>query len=196
MQLCPDCKSDTVERTSSTTLRVIGCLVLIFIIPFGLFFAWIPFVLPHTFRCHNCKRQGNESDLMHVDWRERDELLAEDRQLGQKLDPLKEYWFEQMASLYKITDVNHMYILVKVSEASTTAFQIHDIIDNSLQVKNLDTRLEPFTYTAYDWEPTDFGKNLFTAAEMELIVKRDYRGLKEHLQKSNRLIQPFHVIER
>ncbi|MDQ0254008.1 hypothetical protein J2S74_001381 [Evansella vedderi] len=196
MQLCPECKSDTVQRTSSTPLRVILCLILIFIIPFGLFFAWIPFVFPHTFECKNCGKQGNESELKQVDWREREMLLVNEKAFGNRLQPIMEYWFEQMGYLYKITMENHMFVLVKVSEQEVVAYHIHDLKDSNFLVQSLSGKLAVFTDTEFDWEPTSFGEKLFTSDEIQFIQNRDYSGLKDHLHKNTQLVQPFNVYEK
>ncbi|MFZ5944682.1 MAG: hypothetical protein ACOYVD_11265 [Bacillota bacterium] len=75
MKLCPECKSDSIERSSSTGVRVVVCIILLFI-PYGLFICWIPFVFSHTYRCNICGTDVKESDLIDLDWREKELMLG------------------------------------------------------------------------------------------------------------------------
>ncbi|WP_307323354.1 hypothetical protein [Evansella vedderi] len=131
-----------------------------------------------------------------MDWREREMLLVNEKAFGNRLQPIMEYWFEQMGYLYKITMENHMFVLVKVSEQEVVAYHIHDLKDSNFLVQSLSGKLAVFTDTEFDWEPTSFGEKLFTSDEIQFIQNRDYSGLKDHLHKNTQLVQPFNVYEK
>lgn len=79
MKVYPECKSDMLEETSSIALRVIVCLILIFFIPLGIFFCWIPFVFPRKYACRNC---GSDVPTPEdIDWREIEEKKQEYKEL-------------------------------------------------------------------------------------------------------------------
>lgn len=88
MKVCPECKSDMLEETSSTVLRVIICLILIFIIPFGIFFCWIPFVFSRKYVCKNCG--SDVSTPEDIDWREIDEKKQEYKEVQENKRRAKE----------------------------------------------------------------------------------------------------------
>jgi len=73
MMHCPACKSDSIEKNSSIGLRVIACIILLFI-PYGIFLCWIPFIIPYTFTCKVCGYSANENELISIDWREKEKL--------------------------------------------------------------------------------------------------------------------------
>src|SRR5690554_4192399 len=126
MKLCPECKSDSLVKTSSTGLRVIVCVVLLFI-PYGLFFCWIPFVFPHSYRCNICGAELKAPDLLDLDWREREVLMEKHKQLETKLNPMLEHWVQdQQGSLGKIVKSKGQFLLLQVAKKDVKPFRIVD----------------------------------------------------------------------
>src|SRR5699024_2418698 len=111
MELCPNCYSDNVERTSSTGLRVVVCIILLFI-PFGLLICWVPSAFPHTYRCKHCANEGKEEELLSVDWRERETFIEKEKMLKETIDPLIGKWFERQGNLYTFRMWDEQFILI------------------------------------------------------------------------------------
>jgi DNA-directed RNA polymerase subunit RPC12/RpoP len=98
MKVCPECKSDMLEETSSTALRVVACIVLLFI-PFGIFFCWIPFVFPRNYACKNCGADVPTPE--ELDWREIDEKKQEYKEIKENKQSMVE---EKEVQVYKVDD--------------------------------------------------------------------------------------------
>jgi hypothetical protein len=191
MKLCPECKSDSLVRTSSTGLRVIVCVVLLFI-PYGLFFCWIPFVFPHSYRCNICGAGIKEHDLLSLDWRERDVLTEKHRQLEAKLSPMLEQWVEdQQGSLGKIVKSKGQFLLLQVAGKDVNPFRIVDyaaleqadelVLSEKVSAEFKVFGIPPLGYTpprARDDQPSDqphrrlteLGRQLLSEREVELIT--------------------------
>jgi hypothetical protein len=188
MMLCPKCKSDTVERTSSTGARVIVCIILLFI-PFGFLFCWIPFVFPHTYKCNVCGNEGKEEELLNVDWRERDDLMKEYENLGQKLYLLEDKWIKnQHSNLCKIVKTSGKVYLLELTESNNIGtYRILHYIEgedlNTVIVKNIS---EDFSVMAKGEDNilflTSFGKELITLEEFEEIVSGSFVQWMENQQ--------------
>jgi DNA-directed RNA polymerase subunit RPC12/RpoP len=99
MKVCPECKSDMLEETSSTALRVVVCLILIFFIPFGIFFCWIPFAFPRKYACKNCG--ADVPTPQELDWREVDEKKQEYKEVQENKRSMAD---EKEVQVYR---VNH-----------------------------------------------------------------------------------------
>lgn len=116
MKLCPKCKSDSLEMTSSPGLRVLACIVLLFI-PFGIFLCWLPFVLPHSYRCRICGAKLEAGALLELDWRERDVLMEKHRLLEAKLAPLAGAWLkDQDGTAHKIVQARGQFLLLQLNK--------------------------------------------------------------------------------
>jgi transcription initiation factor IIE alpha subunit len=87
MKVCPECKSDLLEDTSSTALRVVVCIVLLFI-PFGIFICWVPFIFPRNYACKNCG--ADVPTPQDIDWREFEEKKEEYKELQENKRVKKE----------------------------------------------------------------------------------------------------------
>jgi quinol-cytochrome oxidoreductase complex cytochrome b subunit len=78
MKLCPNCKSDLIERHNYYVIKIIVAIILLFI-PFGFFICWLPFVLSGNYHCKNC---GEEfPDAKEIDWREFEKMKQEKQQM-------------------------------------------------------------------------------------------------------------------
>lgn len=134
MQVCRVCKSDNLERTSSTGLRIFCCIVLLFI-PFGLFFCWIPFVLEHKYDCNNCGTQSKASELLSVDWRERESYLEEYRKLESRLSTCINKWLQyDMTSIYKIVLYKGQLFAIEFNGKFLDAFRIKKVSDDNKKI--------------------------------------------------------------
>lgn len=125
MKICPECYSDNVERTSSIGVRLIICILLLFI-PFGIFICWIPFVFPHRFICKVCGKDDKEELLVDVDWRESEILLENQKTLENNLKSKFDKWFILEDNLYKVVKVRGYLLLVKVTEKNIDTLLIKD----------------------------------------------------------------------
>jgi len=101
VKLCPECKSDSIEKSYSIGLRVVVCIILLFI-PFGIFFCWIPFVFPYTYRCKVCGTDVKEEELIDIDWREKEIMLEQYKIFEEKLAPFLDKWFLEKEKVYKV----------------------------------------------------------------------------------------------
>lgn len=189
MKLCPECKSDSLARTSSTGLRVIVCVVLLFI-PYGFFFCWIPFILPHSFRCNICGAELKAPDLLDLDWRERDVLMEQHRRLEAKLNPMLDQWVaDQQANLGKIVKSKGQFMLLQVAGQDVNPFRIVDytaleqadelVLSEKISSEFRIFDLPPLSYSPYrdrtgqsdrqQRRLTELGRQLLTGREVELI---------------------------
>ncbi len=74
MKICSNCKSDVIEVNQRIALKVILILLLIFLVPYGLFLVWVPFLIPSIYTCKLC---GSEKEPVDIDWREYEENKEE-----------------------------------------------------------------------------------------------------------------------
>lgn len=209
MDICPECKSDDVEKTYSMGLRVAVCVILLFV-PFGIFICWIPFVFPYTHVCHVCGTELSSDQLLRMDWREKEELLKEHQQLEEKLSPFLGEWIEdqeerhfkvakgkgqiflieingtQKAKTYRVVDYNEQNDVPEIISSSKVGSKFQRVIQ------------EPGDFVSFDENEhtnetslTELGKELLTEDEFNHIIDDDldiHNSLKEfgkNLQKIN-----------
>ncbi|MDW7675085.1 MAG: hypothetical protein SCK28_11180 [Bacillota bacterium] len=212
MRLCPECKSDSIERTSSMAARVIICLILIFFIPFGIFVAWVPFVFAHTYRCNVCGSEGKEEQLVEMDWRERELLLEEHKGLEGSLAPLLGKWFATEGErLFKITKGKGQLLVVEFSPGNMTAMRIHEYVEgvdySRLVVKenlssefNLIKEEENEVYSSFDLKGENinsyrdiklsaFGQSVVREDEFSELRERDFNNMLDWLRQQDRLLK-------
>ncbi|MFS1516321.1 hypothetical protein V1503_07410 [Bacillus sp. SCS-151] len=71
MKLCIHCDSDMIEKKNYLEFKLpIAMLLLIF--PNGVFFCWVPFLIPGNYVCKKCYKSSKK--VKEIDWREH-ELL-------------------------------------------------------------------------------------------------------------------------
>ncbi|KUO51956.1 MAG: hypothetical protein APF76_06905 [Desulfitibacter sp. BRH_c19] len=176
MKICPQCTSDSHERTSSTGLRVVGCIVLLFI-PYGFFICWVPFVLPHKFLCNVCGYHGKEEELLNLDWRESEELKGQHRELHEKLQPVKDMWVQDTKqNSYKVIHGKGQYLLLKVLENNIVPYRIvgYDKDTDPKRIMIKDNLVENFNVTSSiskiidksNVQVNDFGKTILLDEEV------------------------------
>ncbi|WP_096185749.1 hypothetical protein [Evansella halocellulosilytica] len=125
MDICPECKSDDVEKTYSIGLRVVVCLIFVFIIPYGIFLCWIPFVFPYKHVCHVCGSEIESDQLLRMDWREREELLKEHQKLEGEVAPFLGKWIEdQVGRIYKVAKGKGQIFLVEINKQEVTIYRV------------------------------------------------------------------------
>jgi hypothetical protein len=179
MNLCPYCLSDQIERTTSTGLRIVVCLILIFIVPFGFFFCWVPFVFSHKYRCLRCHEETKENDLLLLDWRDREQLLAYSKENHSSILPLIGQWINYNDRLYKLVQKEQWVFLVEVKEQSVRTFALVSSSNDTLTIENIDSFLSLLIYTEDGWQETMFSKGMFTNREMDLIQSQQIDELKK-----------------
>lgn len=125
MDICPECKSDDVEKTYSIGLRVLVCVILLFI-PYGIFLCWIPFVFPYRHICHVCGTEIEADQLLRMDWREREELLKEHQELEEKVTPYLGKWIEdQTGRVFKVAKGKGQIFLVEINDVkNVTTYRV------------------------------------------------------------------------
>lgn len=195
MQLCPECHSDNVERSTSTGLRILVAFILVFFIPFGFLFFWLPFVFAHEFRCKHCLNQGKEEELLEIDWRERDKLLAETKIKEVKMETFINKWFAENQALYKVVKQKGFYLLVEMTVDKIRTYKITDATESTLIVEDVSTTIPALYYMNSEWKETNFGHNTFTAKELKYINESDLQQLKMHAYREGRLLEnPVEII--
>ncbi len=130
MKLCPECKSDKIEKGYSIGLRVVGCIILLFI-PFGFFFCWIPFVLPYTYSCKVCGVNVKEEELIDIDWREKEIMLEDYKLFEEKLNPFLDKWFIANEKIYKIVKAKGQFLLLEFVNDNTYTYRIVDYVNEN-----------------------------------------------------------------
>ncbi|SCY10314.1 BRI3 family protein [Alkaliphilus peptidifermentans] len=135
MKVCPDCKSDVIEETSSTAIRVIFCIVILFL-PFGIFFCWIPFIFPRKYRCKSCGNEGENSQLVDIDWRDKELIVKDEATLDEKIKPYLNNWFDSNdKQLFKIVTYKGNMLLVVLMEDNVKIYSIIEFSINSSTYK-------------------------------------------------------------
>ncbi|RPF52078.1 hypothetical protein [Aquisalibacillus elongatus] len=189
MYLCPECKSDHVEKTYSIGLRVIVCIILLFI-PYGILICWVPFVFPYKYICYLCGTETVNDQMLQIDWREREELAKEFFRFEEKIDPLLGEWIEdQDGRIFKVAKGKGQFFLVEVKDIeNVTTHRIVDYIEepNTSEIKAsskvgvnyrrvLQNDPVDFSTDISTTKPdlTDLGKELLTEDEHKHIIDRD-----------------------
>lgn len=117
LEICPICNSDNVAKAYSITLRLVCFIILLFIIPYGIFICWIPLVLPYRHICQICGTELKPEQILKMDWREKRELVKEYDALEMKLAPFFGKWIKDTAeNIYKITKAKGLLLLVKIND--------------------------------------------------------------------------------
>ncbi|GEL77761.1 LITAF-like zinc ribbon domain-containing protein [Tenuibacillus multivorans] len=190
MDICPECKSDDVEKTYSIGLRVVVCVILLFI-PYGIFFCWIPFVFPYTHVCNVCGTELSSDQLLRMDWREREELLKEHQQLEEKLFPYLGKWIEdQEERLFKVAKGKGQIFLVEVNGTKkATTYRVveyneqNDVpeIKSSSKVGSKFRRViqEAGDFVSFD-ENEYTNKTSLTELGKELLTKDEFNNIKDN----------------
>ncbi len=198
MKICPQCTSDSHERTSSTGLRVVLCLILIFIVPYGFFICWVPFIFPHKFHCNVCGYHGKEEELLTLDWRESEELKEKHRELHESLQLVKDRWVQDTEhNSYKVVHGKGQYLLIKVQENNIVPYRIvgyHiDSKPNIILIK--DNLAENFNVTLSisknvdksNIQLNDFGKTILMDEEFDEFLNRSLLAFSQWLTQSNKV---------
>ena len=127
MKHCPVCKSDDLDRSSAIPLRVIAALILAFLVPMGVFIAWIPFIIPHAFLCRRCGNETGEKDLLRSDWRERDSWEADEVSRTENLSSLENQWIDDGdGPLKKVVCFHGLWIAYFFHQREGKASLIHE----------------------------------------------------------------------
>ncbi len=203
MKLCPECKSDNIERTSSTGLRVFACIVLLFI-PYGFIICWVPFVFSHTFTCKNCGNTGKENELIQIDWREREQISEEFKKLQEKASIFSNKWFKDFdGNLYKIALSKTQPMVIKVENKALIPYRITDLEIEGQRVRiNIKKNKSPYKkilLTYYDVEIQDQKKennesNLSKFGSTVIDVDEDHafsngvEKLEEYLNANDKML--------
>jgi len=149
MQVCKECKSDVVERTSSTAGRVVVCIILLFI-PYGFLICWVPFIFSHTYICKQCGNEGKEADvLMELDWRERDVIMEEFANTESDLKHILDKWIYDDNQLYKLVSINGQFMVLNVGSESIKPYKLVKYWENGetldIHIKEIISELGPLS---------------------------------------------------
>jgi len=213
MKVCPECFSDSIERTSSVGLRVVMCIILLFI-PFGLFICWIPFVFPHTYRCNICGKEGKEEELIGMDWREKEILLEKQKAMEKNLEPTMGKWLKAEENLYKVTKGKGHLLLLQATEEKFKLLRIDDYLPetNTIKVKGEFTKgfevltpksAEPEANSTVDKYEPIAGINVtpklteatLTAFGQQLITEEEFSALKDGMGKLQQLLEENKLLD-
>lgn len=196
VKLCPECDSDNIERSSSTGFRIFISLILIFIIPFGFLFCWVPFVLAHRYRCKHCFSEGKEASLVEIDWRDREKFLTKNAVLERTISPFVNKWFEENQGLYKVIQQKGLYLLVEIKIDDIKTYKITGVENNKLTVEDISVSLPAFVHRDSLWKETDLSRGLLTTKELKLINESDLQQLKMNFYKEQKLHEePVEIIK-
>ncbi|UMZ74387.1 hypothetical protein [Natranaerofaba carboxydovora] len=199
MKLCPDCKSDNIENASSLGLRVFACLVLIFIIPFGFLFAWLPFVLSYKYRCNLCGKLAENEEFLNIDWREKDEILKEYTQMEKELSDYLGNWVkDDNNDFYKIVKGRGQFLALKLINKNLLPYLItglennktlkvkemsgFKIIERKSNVHGLYKPPESENLPADSPQLTSLGEEVLTQEEFLYITKQQIEDVKKWLE--------------
>jgi len=210
VKLCPECKSDSIEKSYSIGLRVVGCIILLFI-PFGIFFCWIPFVFPYTYRCKVCGTDVKEEELIDIDWREKEIMLEQYKIFEGKLAPLLDKWFLDEEKVYKIVKAKGQFLLLVFTDNDIYPSRIVNYINengiNKFTInKKLTSEFHLFKNQGvgiYDVnnkeveEPQDslssFGKQVISENEL-LKYKYGKDSLIEWLKQDGKFVENIEIV--
>lgn len=210
MKLCPECKSDNIHRTSSTGLRVFGCIVLLFI-PYGFFICWVPFIFFHTFACKNCGETGKERELIQIDWREREEIIEEFKKLQEKIKPYENMWFyDNDDSLNKILQTKNQPLIIRTEGEMLVPYRIKEFENDNDSLKiEIKKNLSPHykvSLRSFDYENENnknneessnlskFGRSVITESEEEAF-SQGIETFKKFLENSDKLLEKDVIIK-
>ncbi|WP_188205589.1 hypothetical protein [Alkalibacillus aidingensis] len=197
MNICPKCKSDSLEKGYSMGLRVLVCLLLAIVVPFGILFCWIPFVFPYKYHCDVCGSDVDRDDVVQMDWREREELIKEHQQFEEKIAPFLGKWIEgDDGKIFKVAKGKGLLLLVEpFSEDEQETYRIvnyHDrggepTIAVSPKVGKKYLHVTDVVGSFANGDPmetalTTIGRDLITEEEFDLIKDSEsdfYEVMKE-----------------
>lgn len=179
MNLCPHCLSDQIERSTSIGLRIFVCLILLFLVPFGFFFCWLPFVFSHIYRCLRCHEETKEGELLLLDWRNRNQLVSYSKEYHSSILPVIGQWLIYNEALYKLVQKEQWIFLLEVKDNSVRSFALSSSSNNTLTIENIDSFLPILIFTENGWQETKFSTGLFTIRELTLIQTQQVDELKK-----------------
>lgn len=183
MQVCKECKSDVVERTSSTAGRVVVCIILLFI-PFGFLVCWVPFVFAHTYKCKNCGLEGKEDMLMDLDWREKD-LMLDINNTSDSMQPYIGKWLHNNFEAYKLVSHKHQILLLSPTLEGIVPYKLircsNDEASTTLHIKKLVSELGSLS------------EFLMSRDELEEFNNNDYNGFIKWVEDNYEVVEDFNI---
>lgn len=194
MKICRVCKSDNLERTSSTALRVICCIVLLFI-PFGIFFCWVPFVLEHKYDCINCGTESKASELLNVDWRERESYLEEYKKLESRLSTCINKWLHyDRKSIYKIVLYKGQLFAIDFKGNFLETFRIIKISDDNKKIilsSQVGSKFNIYRQysNAENMDYSEFANEIISDKEKSILLKDSFEEIIKELKSNNLLFE-------
>lgn len=189
MEVCKVCMSDNLEKMSSTGLRVVICIVLIFI-PFGFLICWLPFVFEHKYICKNCGTESKSSQLLKLDWREKEKFLEEYRELKDLMKPFINMWIiDYNETLYKIVLYKEQLFAIEFNRDKYKSYRIKGFKDDEIKLdSNVGNKLKFYnTYSQENRIISEFGKNVFKDIENNILSLDDYNKILDKLKENNLL---------
>ncbi|WP_078552067.1 hypothetical protein [Bacillus alkalicellulosilyticus] len=169
------------------------CLILIFLIPYGVFVCWVPFILPHKFSCSNCFNNGKEAELVSIDWRDREKLIEQEKAFEEDVLPLMEKWFEREGKLFKLSRREQKNWLIEVSNDNTRIFRIKYYRDNTLYLIETELEIVEFDLQENESKPTMEGKLSLTDTELSCVLERNIDSLRNYISTNHILVEPFEM---
>lgn len=186
MDICPKCKSDSVEKAYSIGLRVAICIIFIFI-PYGIFVCWLPFVFPYKYDCQVCGSEIDASDIIKMDWREREELSKEHHELEEKIAPYIGKWIQdQDERILKLAKVKGQLLLVGNNEVKPRTYRVVGF-NNENEVPEIKASSEVGRKYRTVFQEAGFGEPQIPTDELslsdlgkELLTEAEFNQMKEN----------------
>jgi len=193
MRLCPVCTSDELERTSSTGLRVIVCIVLI-LIPLGIFICWIPFVFPHKFQCKVCGFDGAQDTFREMDWREFEAYKQKYAALLEQFRPTLGKWFQdQEERLYKAVEFRGHLMLIRFGQEDMDSYILlgYTPEENRITVIKAGDYMRASDYNGNNLTP--LGQQMVEAEEYEMFRRQEETSMVQWLAEQGKMTAPQQV---
>ena len=194
MQICKVCGSDSLEKTSSTGLRVFLCIVLMFF-PWGLLYCWLPFIREHTYVCTNCGTDIKASEIETIDSREMESKNQAYNTMVEESEGLIENWIMTDSNeLCKVIYLKGQLFIVGIDSESAITYRMLKykaeenliVVDSRVGIKH---QIYRTMVDGKGYYITDYGKTVMPLDEQSLIKSGDFEQIISTLESKYFLVE-------
>lgn len=188
MQICKVCGSDSLEKTSSTGLRVFLCIVLMFL-PWGLLYCWLPFIREHTYVCTNCGTESKASEIETIDSREMESRNQDYKTMVEESKDLIDKWIMTDSNeLCKVIYLKGQLFIVGVDSESAITYRMLKykaeekliVVDSRVGTKH---QIYKTMVNGKGYYITDYGKTVMPLDEQGLIKSGNFEQIVDTLMR-------------
>jgi hypothetical protein len=194
MQICKVCGSDSLEKTSSTGLRVFLCIVLMFL-PYGLLYCWLPLIREHTYVCTNCGTESKAREIETIDSREMESRNHAYNKMVEEAKGLIDKWIMTVGNeLCKVIYLKGQLFIVGVDSESAITYRMLKykaeenliVVDSRVGTKH---QIYRTMVNGKGYYITDYGKTVMPLDEQSLIKSGDFEQIISTLESKYSLVE-------